>query len=195
MRHLVLYCHPDPKSLNHAIFEAVVEELRGLGHEVVERDLYQTGFSPILRSVDLARLAAGEIPEDIQAEQDEIRAADCLVFIFPIWWTGMPAMLKGYIDRVFSPGFAFSVAAEGPQGLLAGKRALVFNTTAFPETFYRQAGLAESLDANLAGGILRFCGVEVAAHKYCWGVPFTDNEERQAQLAEIRELVRAEAAR
>jgi NAD(P)H dehydrogenase (quinone) len=195
MRHLVIYCHPEPKSFNHAILDAVVEELRALGHDVVERDLYQTGFSPILRSVDLSRLAAGEVPGDIKDEQAEVRAADRLVFIFPIWWTGMPAMLKGWIDRVFSAGFAFDIAAEGPRGLLAGKQAIIINTTAFPEAFYRQAGLRDSLDANLAGAVLPFCGITAAAHKVCWGLPFTNGEDRQAMLAEVRQLVRAEAAK
>ena len=195
MRHLVLYCHPDPSSFNHAVFEAVAQELRACGQQVVERDLYQTGFSPVLRSVDLARLAAGEVPEDIKAEQDEVRAADCLTFIFPIWWTGMPALLKGWVDRVFSAGFAFQLAAEGPRGLLCGKRAMLFNTTAFPEAFYRQAGLAQCLDANLAGGILRFCGVEVVTHKYCWGIPFANDQDRQALLAEIRSLAHEEGSR
>jgi NAD(P)H dehydrogenase (quinone) len=195
MRNLVIYCHPEPKSFNHAILDAVVEELRAIGHDVVERDLYQTGFSPILRSVDLSRLAAGEVPGDIKDEQAEVRAADRLVFIFPIWWTGMPAMLKGWIDRVFSAGFAFDIAAEGPRGLLAGKQAIIINTTAFPEAFYRQAGLRGSLDANLAGAVLPFCGITVAAHKVCWGLPFTNEEDRGAMLAGIRELVRTEAAK
>lgn len=195
MRYLVLYCHPEPKSFNHAVLEVVVEELRRLGQEVAVRDLYQMGFSPILRSVDLARLAAGEVPEDIKAEQDAVRAADCLIFIFPVWWSGMPAMLKGWIDRVFAAGFAMAPGPEGPRGLLSGKRAIILNTTASPEAFYKQSGLDGSLEDGLAGSVLRFCGITVAAHKVCWGVPFSNEEDRQAMLAGIRELVRAEAAK
>jgi putative NADPH-quinone reductase len=70
---------------------------------------------------------------------------------------------------------------------------MVFNTTAFPQAFYQSSGLAESLDANLTGGILRFCGLQVLVHKYCWGVPFVNAEERQAMLNEIRELMNSGA--
>jgi NAD(P)H dehydrogenase (quinone) len=178
-------------SFNHAVLEAVVEGLRAQDQDVVVRDLYQLGFSPILRSVDLARMAAGQMPDDIKAEQDQVRAADCLTFIFPIWWTGMPAMLKGYIDRVFSMGFAFALEPQGARALLTDKKAMIFNTTAFPQALYQNSGLAESLDANLEGGILRFCGLQVLLHKYFWGVPFSSAEERQQMLADIPGLVQA----
>ena len=128
MRHLVLYCHPDSKSFCHAILENVVETLRGKGHEVRVKDLYAEGFDPILKGSDFAAFQAGKTPPDIKAEQDHIVWAETITVIHPVWWTSLPAMLKGYIDRVFALGFAYAFGPDGPKGLLGGRKVVIFST-------------------------------------------------------------------
>ena len=107
MKHLVIYAHPNEQSLNGYLKQVVVEHLAKNGHEVKVRDLYQLNFNPVLSLEDMAGQRIGKVEEDVKKEQDYIVWADCITFIHPIWWTGLPAILKGYIDRVFSYGFAY----------------------------------------------------------------------------------------
>lgn len=102
MNHLIIYAHPSSASFSNAILEKIKECSRKKECKTEVRDLYSIGFDPILRAADFEGLCEGNIPEDIKREQDYIGWADLITFIYPIWWTGMPAILKGYIDRVFS---------------------------------------------------------------------------------------------
>ena len=101
----VILAHPDPKSLNHAIAEAAVVELKRIGHDVHFHDLYAERFDPVL--------PAGEIPEDasipdfLRAHCREIASADGIVIVHPNWWGQPPAILKGWVDRVIRPGIAY----------------------------------------------------------------------------------------
>ncbi len=99
VRHLVVAAHPSKKSLNHAIVETYSSTLVERGHHVECRDLYALNFNPVLSARDLAAVSQGKTPRDVRAEQTAIRRADVLTFISPLWWSGFPAMLKGYLDR------------------------------------------------------------------------------------------------
>ena len=112
MRHFVVAAHPSVRSFNHAVVEAYTSELIERGHRVECRDLYAAGFNPILSARDLAAVARGKMAKDIKVEQAAIRRADVLTFISPLWWSGFPAMLKGYLDRVFCAGFAYVIKGE-----------------------------------------------------------------------------------
>ena len=104
MKYLVVYAHPNPKSFCHAIKEEIVVRLKEQGAIVDVRDLYQMGFNPVLSANDFMQLAQKKIPADIQKEQDLVAGADTIIFIYPVWWFSMPAILKGYVDRVFMRG-------------------------------------------------------------------------------------------
>ncbi len=107
MRHLVIVAHPNTKSFNHSVAETYVAALAELKHRVECRDLYASNFNPVMSARDLAAIGHGRASKDIRDEQAAIRRADVLTFISPLWWSGFPAMLKGYLDRVFCEGFAF----------------------------------------------------------------------------------------
>lgn len=125
MKHLIIYCHPNPNSLNSLFKKVVVEHLLGNNHEVVVRDLYALSFNPVLSIEDMAGQRRGIVAEDVKQEQDFITWADCITFIHPIWWTGLPALMKGYINRVFSYGFAYRYDQGIQKGLLVGKKAVL----------------------------------------------------------------------
>jgi len=99
--------------------------------EVRVRDLYELGFDQVLKGSDLLNLQTGKFADDIKAEQEQIEWADVITFVYPVWWAGLPAMLKGYVDRAFANGFAFTYGENGPIGLLSKKKAIVFSTTGF----------------------------------------------------------------
>lgn len=107
MNHLIVYAHPHEDSFNHAILNTAADALRANGHEVTIRDLYKLNFNPVLTSADTSAMRAGNTPDDIKTEQAHLAKADVISFIYPFWWTGLPAILKGYVDRTFSYGFAY----------------------------------------------------------------------------------------
>lgn len=185
MRHLIVYAHPNPDSFNHAIKETVVAELKARGQPFEERDLYAVGFRPALAREELA----AEPPEDVRREQDHIRRAEVLVFIFPIWWAGMPAMLKGYFDRVFTYGFAYTMEGEAFHAGLPGKKAILINTLGASRDEYLSAGMFESMHKTLDEGILGFCGVEVIEHKHLCSVLSATEAQRKHMLAEVKEMI------
>lgn len=186
MKAVVLYAHPNSQSFNHAVLTVVREELERVGAELSVRDLYALGFDPVLKGGDLAAVRAGEPLEDVAREQEILSAADLLVVVHPIWWFGMPAVLKGYIDRVFSYGFAYTAGPEGPVGLLQGKKVAVFTSTGGSEDAYRSYGFEKALRTTMDQGIYGFCGMEVVLHQFFFAVPGVTSEQRNAMLDEMR---------
>jgi putative NADPH-quinone reductase len=111
MRVLVVYSHPVETSFSAAMHTEVVRSLRAAGHDVDDCDLYAEGFNPVLSREE--RLGYHAIPSNqapVQGYVDRLRAAEALVLCFPTWCFGLPAMLKGYFDRVFLPGVSFDMS-------------------------------------------------------------------------------------
>lgn len=111
MRILLIYCHPVETSFNAALHQQVLQSLRSAGHEVDDCDLYAEDFNPVLSRAE--RLGYHDIPANrapVQSHVDRLLRAEALVFVFPTWCFGMPAMLKGYLDRVFLPGVSFDMS-------------------------------------------------------------------------------------
>jgi NAD(P)H dehydrogenase (quinone) len=189
MRHLVLYCHPDPKSFCHAILDNVVETLRGKGHEVRVKDLYAEGFDPVLKGSDFAAFQAGKTPPDIKAEQDHILWAEAITVVHPVWWTSLPAVLKGYIDRVFALGFAYVFGPEGPKGLLGGRKVFIFSTQGARKEDYEASGMTDAMKKASDIAIYSFCGMEVLEHRFFGGVPSVDDATRKRYLSEVKEVM------
>lgn len=114
MRFLVIYCHPVAESFCHALHHTVVDALQQGGHEVEVLDLYAENFQPVLTRQE--RLDYHEPPKNIQGIEpytQQLQRAEGLVFVYPTWWYGLPAMLKGYLDKVWALDVAFRL--EGPQ--------------------------------------------------------------------------------
>lgn len=97
MNHLIIYAHPRKESFNHAILETAVEGLQQKGYNVIVRDLYAMEFQPVISSSEIL----GGIGEDVVQEQEYLKWADVITFIYPIWWTGLPAIMKGTLSVYF----------------------------------------------------------------------------------------------
>lgn len=187
MKYLIIYAHPNPASFNHAILETISTELKKNKKAFKVRDLYKLKFNPILKAQELT----GSLPQEIKKEQNYIRSADTLIFIFPIWWSSMPAMLKGYIDRVFSFQFAYDIMPDGTAvGLLQGKKVFLISTTGASKEEYEKMGAFKMMTMSMDGAIFQFAGMEVIGHKYLSSVPSVSAKERKNMLKEVRELVR-----
>ena len=185
MKYLVIYAHPNPKSFNHAIKEAVEDNLKKAGATVVTRDLYALGFDPVLVSKDFVAMSKKEQQPDVATEQKYVKDADKLIIIHPIWWFGQPAILKGYIDRVFSKGFAYDYTDKGPVGLLNTKKVIILNTTGGPADNYEKFGFNTGLKATMDIGTYGFCGLTVEAHKFFYAIPTSSEAERKKILEDI----------
>ncbi|MDR6886533.1 MULTISPECIES: NAD(P)H-dependent oxidoreductase [Variovorax] len=111
MRVLVVYCHPVETSFHAALHREVLKNLRAAGHEVDDCDLYAEGFNPVLSREE--RLGYHEVPANqlpLKPYVERLQWAEGIVFCFPTWCFGLPAMLKGYFDRLFMPGVAFDIS-------------------------------------------------------------------------------------
>src|SRR5947207_8561892 len=160
MRVLVLYAHPLADSFAAALHQAVVTALRRGGHEVDDCDLYAEGFDPVL---DAAERRAYNTPDpDLSGVAEHVtrlKAAEAVVLCFPTWWYGMPAILKGYFDRVWAQGVAFRLPEGGGAILPALTNIRKFwVVTTYGSPWWLVLVLRNPVRAVLLGGLARLCG-------------------------------------
>lgn len=154
--------------------------------------------SRYLRDKDLpaiARLIRRRMPRDVREQQAKLARAQGLAFVAPVYWLGLPAILKGWFERVFTPGFAYSLSAEGWRTgdvggripLLRHEKALVMTTTLFRRENY-EAGLAAPMAMTVDDFGLRYPGVKRVEHVYFYGVPVVDAATRRRYLEQAHQL-------
>lgn len=107
MRALLIYCHPKPDSFTAAVRDVVMQKLEASGAEVRLRDLYGEGFQAVLSGDELDRYLDESNTRGLERDVDDLRWCDTLLFVYPTWWYGLPALLKGWLDRTLLPGVAF----------------------------------------------------------------------------------------
>lgn len=170
MNILWVFAHPDHRSLNGSLRDTALKSLAESGHTVEESDLYRMCWNPVVDSDDYGHdpadrlhvatassraLRTGTLAEDIVAEQEKLRRADAVVLQFPLWWFSMPAILKGWVDRVFVEGFGYGIRGETGgtrrygDGLMAGKRALIVTSMGGSEHTVSDRGINGSLEELL----------------------------------------------
>ncbi|GEK81127.1 NAD(P)H-dependent oxidoreductase [Agrococcus baldri] len=192
--------HPEPRSLTGSLRRDGIAHLRGLGHEVLESDLYAMHWDPVLAPVrdegrfhvtaDTRRdFLEGTQPPDVAREQEKLRRADAVVLQFPLWWYGVPAIMKGWFDRVLVSGFAFGKDAgtgrrlRFEQGPFAGTRALVAVTLGDRPASIGPRGKSGELEQLLFGllhGTLAYTGMHVLRP---WALPSADFAEHDGAAA------------
>ncbi|MGE5416821.1 MAG: NAD(P)H-dependent oxidoreductase [Acidobacteriota bacterium] len=191
MNVLVVLGHPRKGSLNHAIAEVVVATLKDNGHEVVFHDLYAEKFDPVITAEEIPK--NGRLSAAIQEHCRQLANTDGIVIVHPNWWGQPPAILKGWVDRVFRPGVAYAFKegdnGEGvPDGKLKMRTAMVFNTSDTP----RERELIvfrDPLEHIWRDCIFGFCKVSLFYRKMYSVVATSTLEERLAWLTDVREAV------
>jgi len=187
----VYLAHPYKDSFNHAIFQRVIETLDAPGTKVFSHDLYAEDFNPVLTVGELG-FDESEDPLVLQYAE-ELMASDLLIFIHPNWWGQPPAILKGWIDRVIRPPYAYDYppelkAGDPPVQKMMGKKAMVFNTSNTPdprESEYFGDPLENIWDRCVFG----FCGVEMVFRKTFRTIADSSPEIREKWLDEAAEAV------
>jgi NAD(P)H dehydrogenase (quinone) len=183
----VVFSHPRRNSFSGAILDSFSAGLRAQGHSVEVADLYGEGFDPRLKSDDFAQFEDRPMPADIRFQQARVDRADALAFVFPVWWWSLPAMLKGWIDRVWSSGWAYTFTAERSQGLLVDRPTILLCTAGSRATTYVKYGYDLAMHTQIAVGILSYCGIhDIATHVF---YEVDDNQlARKADLYLARRL-------
>jgi NAD(P)H dehydrogenase (quinone) len=214
MNVLIVYAHPEPTSLNGSLKDFAMQRLAANGHAVQVSDLYAMGWKPQLDAGDTLERQAGtpfhpsldskrafeggwQSP-DIAAEQDKLRWADAVIFQFPLWWFSMPAIMKGWVERVYAYGFAYGVGEHSDarwgdrygEGSLKGKRAMLLVTTGGWDSHYSARGINGPIDELLfpiQHGVLYYPGFDVLPPF----VSYRSGKMDDARFASIREALGA----
>lgn len=217
MKVLLVFAHPEPRSLNGALRDIAVEELIAQGHEVRVSDLYANHWKSEVDRADFPALSPEEqfvpvaaskdafkgntLTEDVKAEIQNLLWADVLILQFPLWWFSMPAILKGWVDRVFAYGFAYGVGEHSDkrwgdrygEGTLAGKRAMLVVTAGGWAEHYAPRGVngpIEDLLFPISHGILYYPGYDVLPPFVVYRVDRFDEAAFKPVAQSLRERIR-----
>ena len=163
------------------LFESFTKGLKDGGHSFEVVDLHAVRFDPRLKIQDFTQFAGGQMPQDVLNQQEKVAVADALVLIHPMLLASFPAILKGWMDRVFSHGFAYQGLENGYKGLLKHKKALIINTTGFPEAWYKETGLGDAF--RLRGNTwLNSWGIPTVDYVTFYDLYAVDDETRKKYL-------------
>lgn len=201
MKVLIVHAHPEPQSFNGAMTRTAVQALTQQGHLVQVSDLYAMGWDAALSVNEFSDQAnpdffnpaaeqehaqkTGVVCVEVAREQEKLREADLVIFQFPVWWFSMPAILKGWVDRVLSRGFAYSSGRKYDTGNLKGKRAMLSITTGTASTLYSPNGIDGDLHHILwpiHNGILAYTGFTVLPPFTAWMPAQVTPDEREGYL-------------
>ncbi|XP_071397754.1 NAD(P)H dehydrogenase [quinone] 1 isoform X1 [Centroberyx affinis] len=185
---LIVYAHQSPGSFNAAVRDGAVQELQEQGCRVVVSDLYAMKFranatrddvigelkNPELFQYGEETMSAwmeGRLSDDIAAEQRKVEEAELIIFQFPLYWFSVPAIMKGWMDRVLTQGFAFSLEKMYNNGIFKDKKAMLSFSTGAMQTMFRPDGINGDINVTLwplQNGTLHFCGFQVLAPQIFW---------------------------
>jgi NAD(P)H dehydrogenase (quinone) len=202
MNVLIVLAHPERKSFNGALFDQACATLAAQGHEVQTSDLYRMNFDPRsdtanflnrknpeylkLQIEEMHATESGGFAPELDQEMRKLEAADLLILQFPLWWFGLPAILKGWVDRVFAMGRVYGGGRFYENGVFRGKRAMLSVTTGGPEAAYLRGGFNGDIYSILRPihrGVLQFVGFEVLAPSLFYSPAHVDDVQRQSWLA------------
>jgi NAD(P)H dehydrogenase (quinone) len=209
MNVLIVYAHPEPTSFCGAMKDAAVRVVQETGHSVTVSDLHAEGFNPVAGRHDFTGTAdaarfhyqteqnhaaqSNSFAADLAREHERLLAADLIVFVFPIWWSGLPAILKGWFDRVFAYGVAYADGKRFDQGFFKGRRGLMGLVTGGTAERYSADGVYGEMDIVLHSvkrGILEYIGLDVLPPFVAYAAPRVDADERTGYLAAWEQRIR-----
>lgn len=189
---LIVYCHPYEMSLSAAVLTAVEAGLDRAGRSFEVCDLYADGFDPVLRAPDLALYGEGGTNDElVRRYQGQLSRACHLVLVAPVWWNDIPAMLKGWIDKVMLVGFSWEATGHGLSGTLGRiiESVDVYTTSAEPTEHLRASIMATLMDGTFAQ-----LGIERRSWHNFGGIDRSTPEDRKSWLAEVERIAAGEVA-
>ena len=170
MKHAVIVAHPDPKSFTLSVAHAYCEAVKAKGHEVLLRDLYAMDFDPRLKASEIPGHTGFGPAEDVKAERVSLKDARVFAFVYPFWINAAPAILKGYIDRVFGLGFAYGPQGSASQPLLTGRKMISFTSSGAPTEWVEKTGAGDAERTLFDRHISALSGLEILDHIHFGGI-------------------------
>ena len=178
IKHAIIACHPNHKSFTMAVANRYAEQVRKHGHEAVIRDLYRMRFNPVLKASE----RQGKQADDVTKEWGTLGKPNVFVLVYPIWFGAPPAMLKGYIDRVFGAGRTRGQGGEGgDRELLAGKRLVSLTSSGSMRAWLAEKGVLGSLRTVYDRYLAEVFGF-VETHSYHFDGVTSDIPERDIRM-------------
>ncbi len=206
MNILLVSAHDDPKSFVAAMNNTALSVLERADHKVAVSDLYAQQFNPVANVWDFTtnsgvhanymfeqqravNTGSGFSP-DITAEMEKVKEADLMIFHFPLWWGGPPAILKGWFERIFALGFAWGAENKFEKGLLRGKKALLVVSVGDPASYYSSKGIHKATVEQhlypLIHNTLAFCGLDVLKPTVVYNLTASNQGELDLALTNYR---------
>lgn len=205
MNVLIIHAHPEPQSFTTSMLKTAVAELTSAGHEVVVSDLYAMNWNPVASAADFGTrknpdylvyameqrhsYEAGSIAPDIAAEVEKLKKADLVIFNFPVYWFSVPAMLKGWIDRVLISGVCYGGLRFYDQGGLKGKKAALSFTLGGREHMFGPGAIHGELEVMLRPllrGTLAYVGMDVLPFFPGYHIPYLKPEARDQIMRDYK---------
>ena len=206
MNILIVHAHPEPLSFTTALKDHAVQVLENMGHAVEVSDLYEMNFNPVASQADFNSRSnqdylnyaleqrhaskAHDLAQEIQIEIEKVKKADLVIFSFPMYWTSVPAILKGWIDRVFVSGIFYGGKRFYNHGGMLGKKAMLSFTLGGREHMFGQDaihGSIENLLLPIQRGTLAYVGFEVLPPFMAYHVPYITDQARQQLLEQYQQ--------
>lgn len=196
MKTTVIYAHPYDKSFCKAILDKVIEGLKAKGKDYYLIDLYKDGFDPVMKGKDLALFSRGKTVDPLVAKyQGILKDTQNVVLVFPVWWMGEPAILKGFFDKVFLKGFAYT---QGPHGEMLPAldnldKVIAFTTSGTPSGLLCGSKAGECIKAAFFDESFRTVGAKQVIWTNFGALPLQTPITREGYLEKVLEVIKAQA--
>ena len=190
MKHAVIITHPNAQSFTSSVAGTYAKACEALGDSVVVRDLYRMGFDPCLKPDEMPFAQSFQPGADVAAEREVLKDCDVFALFYPLWLNAPPAMLKGYLERVFGFGFAYGGAGHSYNPLLTGRKLISFSSSGAPSEWLEETGSLSALRALFDIYFASLCGMTVLDHVHAGNiVPGASSYFIQARLDDVRKTV------
>lgn len=170
MKHAIIIAHPGETSFTATMAQAYETAVRAKGHSVVIRDLYRMKFDPCLRECEIPWAPDFKAPQDVLDERSLLADVDVFAQFYPLWLNAPPAILKGYMERIFGMGFAYKRGRGGNEPLLTGRRLFSVSSSGAPMDWVVKTGAWQAMRTLFDSHFAAVCGLDVADHVHFGGV-------------------------
>jgi len=190
VKHAVIASHPLRKSFTMTVANAYCTAVRAKGHDADLRDLYRMNFAPTLDADELPKPGGFTPGPDVTEERRRLARIEVFAFVYPFWMNAQPAMMKGYIDRVFGLGFAYGSAGAGNVPLLKGRKMISFTSSGAPTDWVIDSGAWDAARRLFDLHFAEVCGLEIVDHIHFGGiVPGIRADVVERQMDRLRDTV------
>jgi NAD(P)H dehydrogenase (quinone) len=190
VKHAIIFAHPNKESFIASVADAYAKACEALGHDVVRRDLYRIGFDPCLKADEMPTAPAFRPGADVVEERALLKSCNVFALVYPLWLNAPPAILKGYLERVFGFGFAYGGSGHSYNPLLKGSKLISFSSSGAPANWVKQTGAFSAIQTLFDSYFAELCGMVSLQHVHFGSItPGASEFYIRANLEEVAKTV------